>query len=157
MKKYDILGTEMVKVSELRHVIRRLRRDIDIMYHNFDEEHRAIVHLAYNDIVKALYREELNNAKSPDEIKEIMEMPGDYVVASGDRRSGLIFFSMWEDGKPIFSRKGYMALRFDYESKAKEIAEQLGEGWKAIDVTIEEYEDNKRLLHAIFDDVEEEE
>lgn len=155
MKKYDIMGHQMVKVSELRWVIRRLRKDVPINYKNFDKEKQAMVHLAYNDIVRHLYLEELKAAESPEEIEAILEMPGTFVVyQKGDKgRTDITFFSEFADGgKPVVTKKASRCMIFSYESKAQEVARSLGEDWKVMDASKEEYEANKRLLDAIFGD-----
>ena len=155
MKKYDIMGHQMVKVSELRWVIRRLRKDVPSLYKNFDQEKQAMVYLAYNDIVRHLYLEELKAAESPEEIKAILEMPGTFVVYrnGGDGRDDIIFFSEFaDDGEPVVARKASRCMFFSYESKANEVARSLGEDWKVMDASKEEYEANKRLLDAIFGD-----
>lgn len=160
MKKYDIMGHQMVKVSELRWVIRRLRKDVPILYKNFDKEKQAMVLLAYNDIVRHLYLEELKAAESPEEIEAILEMPGTFVVYrnGGDGRDDIIFFSKFADGgEPVVTRKASRCMFFSYESMANEVVRSLGEGWKVMDASKEEYEADKRLLDAIFgddDDVE---
>ena len=151
MKKYNVKGYEMVKVSALRYEIRRLRKSIDIFYANFDEDHKAMVNLAYNDIVRALYREELKEAKSPEEIKAILEMPGDFLVIKVEGKKDISYFAEWiEKGKAGITKDARQAMHFDYESKAEEIAERLGEGWRVFDNSSEDYEYHKRLLDAIF-------
>ena len=155
MKKYDIMGHQMVKVSELRWAIHRLRKDIPIRYKNFDEQEQVMVQLAYNDIVRHLYLEELKAAESPEEIEAILEMPGTFVVYrnGGDGRDDIIFFSEFaDDGEAVVTRKASRCMIFSYESKAKEVAGALGEDWKVADVSKEEYEADKRLLDAIFGD-----
>lgn len=156
MEKYNIFGNEVVKVSDLRHAIRRLRKGIETNYRNFDKEKQAMVHLAYNDIVRQIYLEELKAAESPDEIRAILEMPGDFMVVNRVGKHDMLFFAKREDDKPLITRYAPRGMHFDYESKAKEIAEWMNENvktkteWRAVDVSAEEYEDNKRLLSAIF-------
>lgn len=155
MKKYDIMGHEMVEVRSIRHAVRRLRKTIGVRYSHLDKEQQAIVHSAYTDLVRAIYRDELKAAKTPDEIRAILEMPGDFIVAKREGKRDLTCFYMFEDGKPVLSKKLYLAMHFDYESKAREIAESLGEGWHVVDTDPEEYEGNKRFLDAIFGDLKE--
>lgn len=151
MKKYRINGSEMVKVSELRHEIKKLLKSIETNYRNFDKDHQAMVRLAYNDIVKVLYREELANAKTPDEIRAILEMPGEYVVyrTSDENPKEHDFFIEWQDGKPIVG-SGELAMVFTYESKAEEIAERLGNGFRVLDISKESIEESRKLLSALF-------
>lgn len=157
MKKYDIMGHEMVEVAELRHVIRRLRKDIPSLYWNFNEEQRAMVHLAYNDVVRQLYLDELKAAKSPDEIRAILEMPGDFIVAKYEGKHKVVYFKEYENGEGVITNKAYAAMNFSYESKAREVAEGLGEGWEVYDMSKYATEDAKRLLDAIFGDDDDEE
>ena len=151
MKKYDIMGHEMVEVRSIRHAVRRLRKTIEVRYSHLDKEQQAIVHSAYTDLVRVIYRDELKAAKTPDEIRAILEMPGDFIVAKREGKRDISCFYGFEGGKPVFSKKLYLAMHFDYESKAREVAESLGEGWHAVDTDPEEYEDNKNFLDAIFD------
>lgn len=60
-----------------------------------------------------------------------------------------LFFEEWSDGMAVVQKNGG-GMVFTYRSKAEEIAEKLGEGWKVIDVSKEATEADKRLLKAIF-------
>ena len=98
MKKYNVMGYEMVKVRDLRHTVRKLRRTVKERYNMFDAEKQAMIHLAYNDIVKQLYLEEFNRAKTPDEIRAVLEMPGDFVVYRGGKdRYDITYFAGWDE------------------------------------------------------------
>ncbi len=154
MHKIKIGEQEYIKVTTIREEIRYLRKSIDTRYHNFDEEHRAMVNLAYNDIVRAIYREELAAAKTPEEIDAIIEMPGDFIVTKGRKKEELVGFLGFENGEPIIGDVNDVMF-FDYESKAKEVAERLGEGWNVIDMSPEDYERTKRFLNAVFEDDDE--
>jgi len=158
MKKININGQDYVKLRSLREEIRFLRKNIDVLYQNFDEDHRAMVHLAYNDIVRALYREELRAARTPEEHKAILEMPGEFIVCRmiGEKKSHkLEVFSEWCSGSPVISDCGEEALVFSYESKAQETVDYLlehnGEGWHVLDISPEENDRRKRFWKAIFD------
>lgn len=151
MHKIKIGEQEYIRVTTIREEIRYLRKSIDTRYHNFDEEHRAMVNLAYNDIVRAIYREELAAAKTPEEITAILEMPGDFIVIKGTKRDDLVAFQEWKDGNAVIGKVSD-AMWFDYESKAEEIAEQLGDGWRVMDMSVEDYERTKRFLNAIFEE-----
>lgn len=72
MVKTEINRERHLSVEELRKEIRELRRGIDAPYKNFDESHRAMVQLAYNDVLKAVFCEELAKAKTPDEIRRVI-------------------------------------------------------------------------------------
>lgn len=161
MKKYDVFGTEVVTVKELRFIIRQLRKAIPRNYHNFDEKQQSMVHLAYNDIVRQLYLDELKKAKTPEEIEAILEMPGDFMVArsnvNDEHKRRFEAFAGFENGEPTYTDKAFKAIIFNYESKAKEIAEMLGEGWEVYDMSREAHEMYQRLLTAIFDDNEDNE
>ena len=151
MKKYDIMGNEMIKVRDMRHAIRKLRKMIDVNYKNFDEEKKAMVHLAYNDVVRQLYLEELKTAKIPEEIEAILEMPGDFIVyRKGENKYDIEYFSEWDHGEAIITRKPHRCMYFDYESKAKETADRLGDGWEVFDASPEAHEERKRLLNVLF-------
>ena len=76
MNKIKVNGEDYVSVRELRKEIRFLRKKIPEIYRNFDESHQAMIHLAYNDICKAIYCEELQNAGTPDEIRKIIRGDG---------------------------------------------------------------------------------
>lgn len=156
MKKYDIMGYEMIKVRDMRYAIRKLRKRIDDNYRNFDADQRAMIQLAYNDVVKQIYLEELQNAESPEEIEAILEMPGDFVIyKKGEDKYDITYFRAWDNGDPVFTRKPFQCMYFDYESVAKAVAERLGEGWTVLDASPEAHADRKRLLNAIFGATEE--
>lgn len=151
MKKYNIMGYEMVKVRDIRHAIRKLRRGIEQNYQNFDADKRAMVSLAYNDVVRQIYLEELREAKTPDEIRAILEMPGDFVVYKvGETRYDIEYFREWDNGKAVITRKPFQCMYFDYESMAQNVAERLGEGWKVLDASPEEHNDRVMLLNVLF-------
>ena len=149
MKKTMIDGESYVKLKDLRYAIRHLRRMIPANYRNFDEDHRALVHLAYGDITKALYRDELKEAHTPEEIRKVLEMPGSWQVVKIIGKCEYLYFEEWSNGMAVVQKNGG-GMVFTYRSKAEEIAEKLGEGWKVIDVSEEAMEASKRLLNAIF-------
>lgn len=159
MKKVKINGTVFVPEAEIREELRHLRRSIGYVYSEYSELERDAILTAYNDVIKALYYDELRAAKTKEERDAILEMPGDFVVA---RRAAdptvrkLDFFSKWEDKfKPVIG-DSKDALWFSYESMAENIADRLNEllpdGWRVYDMSEQEAERNKRLLEAIFSD-----
>ena len=158
MQKYNVMGHEMIKVRDIRHVIRMLRKRISVNYGGFDKEKQAVVRLAYDDIVKQIYREELDEAKTPNEIRHIIEMPGDFVVCKhGEGKHDIFYFCGWGNpdiltmsDMPIVSRKLTQVMWFEYESKAQEVADVLGDGWHVIDATLEEDSGSNRILNTIF-------
>ena len=72
MEKLTVDGKQYVNVGELRWEIENLRREISVRYQSFDKDHQAMVHLAYNDIIRILFRHELERATTPDEIREVL-------------------------------------------------------------------------------------
>lgn len=72
MEKITVDGKQYVNVGELRFEIENLRREIGVRYQSFDKDHQAMVHLAYNDVIRILFRQELERAKMPDEIREVL-------------------------------------------------------------------------------------
>lgn len=163
MKKLNINGKDYIKLETLREEIRHLRKDIPLLYGRFSKEEQAVVHLAYNDIIKVLYREELSKAKTPEDVEAIMEMPGDYIVFTSigtkkDRK--YIYFAGFDKKEPTFTESKDEALWFDYESMAENIKNALKEkyGIEAIvmDMSDVAYERNQRLLKAIFSEDEDE-
>lgn len=149
MKKIVIGGQRYIRERELREHIRYLRKNVDTNYSRFDKDHRAMVHLAYNDIVRFLYQEELKNAKTPDEIRAIHEMPGDFMVIRSNGDKTYAAFVGWNHGDPIFGSLGE-GMVFDYESMAQGIAEELGDGWEVFDASHEAADRYKKLLNALF-------
>lgn len=159
MKKININGKDYIKLETLREEIRHLRKDIPLLYGRFSKEEQAMVHLAYNDIIKVLYREELSKAKTPEDVEAIMEMPGDYIVFTSigmkkDRK--YIYFAGFDKKEPTFSESKDDALWFSYESMAENIKNTLKEKY-GIDAIVMDMSDvaierNKRLLKAIFAD-----
>lgn len=156
MQKYNIMGWEMIKVDDLKYIIRKCRKHIKENWFNYSDEQKAAALSAYDDVVKQLYREELRGVESPEERDAILEMTGDFIVCKrNDDKRGFSYFSEWYDGKAIITNRAPKCMHFDYESKAEEVAERLGEGWVVCDTCDAEYEDNKRLLKAIFGETEE--
>ena len=149
-----------IAVGELRYEIARLRKEIPLSYHNFTEKERAMVHLAYNDILRALYRDELREAQTPDEVREICDMEGDYAVIRGSKKDGFQRFVEWADKKPVIA-DGVDGMVFSYKGMAEHVAETLNEAypeygadWRAQDISPWATADAKRLLAAIFEENE---
>ena len=155
MKKITINGTQFIKVRELREELRFLRKNIKLFYGSFDEDQRKLVGRAYDDVIRALYREELHDAKDQDERDAIMEMPGEFMVIRRTGKKQYEAFKEFVDHKPVIGKLDE-GMIFSYESMAQHVAEQLGEGWYASDVSPEEYERTKRLLATIFGPSEDE-
>ena len=149
MKKTTINGMQYVAVREVREELRYLRKNIDTLYCNFDKEKRAMVHLAYNDVVRALYREELEAAKTPEEHKAIIEMPGDFMVIHKIGNKQYEAFVEWRDKQAVIGKLDE-GMVFSYEGMAEHVAEMLGDGWEVFDASPEAHARVKRLMDAIF-------
>ena len=157
MKKLNINGKDYIKLETLREELRHLRKDIPLLYGRFSKEEQAMVHLAYNDIIKVLYREELSKAKTPEDVEAIMEMPGDYIVFTsiGTKKGRkYIYFAGFDKKEPTFAESKDDALWFSYESMAENIKTTLKEKY-GIDAIVMDMSDvaierNNRLLKAIF-------
>ena len=160
MKKYDIMGHQMIKIRDLCHAIRILRNSIERIWSDWPEEKKAAYYDAYDGVVRRVFLEELKEAKTEEERDAILEMPGDFVVYKvGETRYDIEYFREWDNGKAVITRKPFQCMYFDYESMAKEVAERLGEGWEVLDASPEEHNDRVRLLNVLFgttDDGEEE-
>lgn len=150
MKKYNVMGWEMVKLEDVCHAIRRTRNDIDRLYSN--EDRKEGMRDACEDIIRRIFIDEIRDATSPEEVDAILEMKGDFVVSKRDEDNSIIFFSAWDNGEAVTSRMAFKCMHFDYESKAREIAEKLGDGWIVVDTCQADYDEKKRLLNAIFGD-----
>lgn len=162
MRKITMMdGRRYVAVGELRHEIARLRKDIPLFYKNFTESERAMVHLAYNDILRALYRDELRQAKTPDEVREICDMEGDYIVVrteEGENETRFLSFCGYEDKEPNIQCTAD-GMTFSFRGVAEHIRDTLnaepekyGDGWMALDVSPWVRAESKNLLKAIFDE-----
>ena len=152
MKKYDVMGWEMVKLEDVCHAIRRTRNDIDWLHSNASEDEKKGMRDACEDIIRRIFIDEIRDATSPEEVDAILEMKGDFVVSKRDEDNSIIFFSAWDNGEAVTSRMAFKCMHFDYESKAREIAEKLGDGWIVVDTCQADYDEKKRLLNAIFGD-----
>lgn len=154
MKKYNIFGTEVVKLSELKYELRRIRRDWPrILAENDNLDRETIATQAINCVVRSLFREEFVQAKTNEERKHIIEMPGEFIVCKSNKGGTLTFFSgIDNDNRPIYTDKEDEVLRFEYESQAEETAEALrkdGGDWTAIDMSDEEGEFCNRFFRVI--------
>lgn len=151
MHKIRINGTIFVPLSAVKFMLRKARKqDADFcadMGFGIEETANHII----DNMVRYVFREELQEAKDDAEREAIMEMPGDFVVHRGGRKEGIEFFGGWIDyeSKKYRVTSGDDALVFSYESKAEEVAAALGEGWSVTDVSKEYHEHIKRLIDAI--------
>lgn len=154
MKKYNVMGHEMVKLKDLCYGIRRTRKRIDTLYAHRSEAEREGMRKACEDITRFVFIEEIRAAKNDDEIRTILEIKGDFVVykAVGRRRRAFQYFEGYRDHEAAITDKASRAMHFAYEGMAEHVAEKLGDGWIALDTCQAAYEDMERLLHAIFND-----
>lgn len=80
-------------------------------------------------------------------IKNTNEIPGTYIVA---RKVGnhVEAFCYFENGVAHIGKADY-ALVFEYGSMAKMVADQLGNGFSAIDISPESVDHAERFLKAL--------
>lgn len=153
MKKYNINGHEMLMLDDVKCAIRRLRRRYDKSGLISCEE-KAVLQDTLDDVVKEIFAEELNEAKRDydSKVNRILEMPGDFAVyKKGEGKHDFSYvIGLGSSGKPVIGVNSDLALRFPYESEAKKVAKDIGEGWEVIDLTPGAYADEERLLKAIF-------
>lgn len=154
MKKFIISNKEFISLDDMKFAIRQLRNDPNIFHKYSDAEQAAVVE-ACNLLVRQIFLEEIKAAKTQDEIDAIIEMPGDFVVCKRVAKRSVIFFKEWYDGKPIVTAIGNEALVFSYESKAKEIAADLGEGWSICDISKAASDHRKRILDILLKEIPE--
>lgn len=150
MKRYNIDGIELVKLNDIKEIIRSARKDATTWCP--DPESGVA---ACNMIVRRIFIDDIKRANNQEEIDAILEMTGDFIVfRKGENKYDIKYFSGWYDGKATFSNRISRSVHFDYESKAEEIAEELkkrtSDEWGVCNMSHQAYEDNKRLLAAIF-------
>ena len=155
MKKYDVMGHTMIKLSSLGYAIRKGHRLAEMFYSG--EQLEAAEH-ALDNVVRQVYLDELRGAKTDEEREAVvLEIPGDFMVyriADGVKRK-FDFFQEFSDGRPVVTLFASRAMKFDYESKAKEVAKELGEGWEVWDLCNDAHEDTAHILDMLFRDGEE--
>ena len=154
MKKYNIMGFEMAKMEDVKWCVRNVRREIDSFGSHKSEEARDFAKFILELLVRNMYIDEIRAAKSDEEKENILEMTGDFIVTKceGKGKDRIIrYFGRFDNGEAVIERMPYKAMHFDYESMAKQVAEQLGEGWTVMDTNPQEGESARRMLSAIFD------
>lgn len=152
MKRYELMGRTFVELKSVGYALRESRKTTEMLYgDDAKPEIMEAVDFALECITRQIYIEELHAAKT-DEEKEavVLEIPGDFVVCKPigkpkDRKA--LFFRGYNHGEPIICENGNDVMMFDYLSKAKEVAENLGEGWRAVDVC----EDSNNATHRLLD------
>ena len=163
MKKYNVMGHEMAKMDDVKWCIRKARKDIDDLYENKGEDAKMLAHTILDDVIRMMYIDEFKAADTDEDRDSILEMTGNFivVVSKGEgKEKDIKYFEKYDDGNAVLTDKGYRAMKFDYESKANEVAESIGSDAYAMDLNPQEHEYYEMLLDAIFnsrfDDGEEE-
>ena len=149
MKKYNIMGFEMAKMEDVKWCIRDVRRSIDEIGSKKSDEAKDYARFVLELVVRNMYIDEIRAAKSDEEKENILEMTGDFIVAKCEGKGKdrtIRYFGQFDNGEAVIERMPYRAMHFDYESKAKEIADYLGENWTVVDLNPQEYECNKRMI-----------
>lgn len=157
MKKYNVMGYEMAKMEDVKWCIRNVRRDIDSSGRNKSEEARDFAKFILELVVRNMYIDEIRAAKSEEEKENILEMTGDFIVVKAEGKGkdrAIRYFGRFEDDAAIVEKMPYRAMHFDYESKAEEVAEYLGENWSVVDLNPQEYETNKRMIDYLTSDTQ---
>jgi hypothetical protein len=162
MKKYDVMGWEMAKMEDVKWCIRNVRRDIDSFGSHKSEEARDFAKFILELVVRNMFIDEIRAAKSDEEKENILEMTGDFIVAVSEghgKQMTVKFFKKYDNQVPVFTRHGYEAMKFDYESMATHVAETIGENAHVIDLNEQEHEKNRSIIKAItsFGECEDEE
>lgn len=162
MKKYDVMGLEMAKMEDVKWCIRNVRRDIDSFGSHKSEEARDFAKFILELVVRNMFIDEIRAAKSDEEKENILEMTGDFIVAVSEghgKQMTVKFFKKYDNQVPVFTRHGYEAMKFDYESMATHVAETIGENTHVIDLNEQEHEKNRSIIKAItsFGECEDEE
>lgn len=91
-----------------------------------------------------------------------VEVPSEYIVVNWDTKPHR-FFAKWhknpQGGKsvPCITENIGRAMVFAYEGMAEHIADQLGDGWRVLNVSKQEVEKAKKLLDALFREDEDDE
>ncbi len=73
MDKITINGERYIKIMDLRKAIAGLRKTAHDRYEMFNEG-RYVVQMGYSDILSEVYKEELANAHTPDEIRAVYDL-----------------------------------------------------------------------------------
>lgn len=152
MKKYDFDGKQYVKLDDLKYEIRKLRNNIELRHSELDDWQKTSMRLAYNDIVRSIFKEEYNSTEDPDEKEAIIEMEGSFILTKPCSIDGKpCYFAGFVDGEPKASCESSDCLVFSYEGTAQNVAESLEENWEILDVSEAAHNEIKELL-AFFTD-----
>lgn len=149
MKKLVLGNKEFIALDDIKFALRNLRNNPEI-WPGYTEEQQTAVVTACNHIIRQIFLEDIKAAKTQFEIDAIVEMTGDFVVYKPIGKKKAVFFQEWKGGEAVFAEHGNEAMVFSYESKAKEIAENLGGEWRVCDIGRPACDYRKRLLAAIF-------
>ena len=149
MKKFNVMGYEMAKMEDVKWCVRKARKSIDTFGRDKSDEAVKFARFILECAIRQMFIDEIREAKSDEEKENILEMTGDFIVvkAEGKGKDRTIrYFGQFDNGKAVIERMPYKAMHFDYESMAKQVAEQLGEDWTVVDLNPQEYECNKRMI-----------
>ena len=157
MKKYNIMGFEMAKMDDVKWCVRKARKSIDTFGRDKSDEAVKFARFILECAVRQMFIDEIRAAKTDEERTAILEMTGDFIVVNveGKGKDRIIrYFGRFEDDTAIVEKMPYRAMHFDYESKAEEVAEYLGENWSVVDLNPQEYETNKRMIDYLTSDTQ---
>lgn len=159
ISKYNLNGIEYVKLSELNELIKAMKRkcldgrEPGYFCQDVNERRAAMLSLNHLDAVlnkektEQKMHERLKRLKQMEEQEEAEEQTGSWMVyKAGSKPREFWYFIEWRKGKPIIGQCDGMV--FAYEGMAQHVAEKLGEGWKAIDIS--PCKKAERLIAAIF-------
>lgn len=177
IKKIMIDGKRYIGLGDFDHLRHNLARDI---YDYTPRDENGVYQLsefnkgqieAYTRIMTSIMSEEVEEAESPDEIRDMRKriereyLRGKYCIVSKDPETGEIFFfktycEYVEEGKetPVFTKLKRLAKDFDDYYVAlctkkrieSEIEEHLPLEIKPLDIVYMTKEEAERLLNAIF-------
>ena len=78
-----------------------------------------------------------------------VEVPGSYMIVNWDDKPHR-FFQEWKSGEAVITDEIRKAMVFSFVEMAEHVADQLGDGWRVLDVGPAEIAKAKKLLEAIF-------
>ena len=156
MKKYDVLGCEMVRLDDVCYAVRKTKKAIEAAYGHRSADEKEGMRKACESIISCIFAEEIYQAKSQDEINAILEVRGDFIVMKSEEGKRM-YFSLWKEKEAVITDDVRESMHFLYEGMAQHIAERLGDGWIVLDTCPAAYEDVRRLLAAIFREEDEDE
>lgn len=158
ISKYNIHGIDYVKLNELNDLIYSMKRKAyageEPGYMNANRAECAAAYGALNHLGAVLNKESIEEKvhqrlEATRKEREDEEKRGSWMVYKpGDKPKEYWYFIEWRQGLPVIGRGDGML--FTYEGMAEKVAEELGDGWKVIDVSPEACYKAEKLLAAIF-------